>query len=97
MFKIFDTFTGELKKIFSPFLKSTNNHSSLINLPFVKWSNDEKFFAYSRTNGDCLNLFSTEDFKLCDNKTVELEGLVNFTFNSAKNVIAYYCEEKVYF
>ncbi|KAF7636894.1 Eukaryotic translation initiation factor 3 subunit B [Meloidogyne graminicola] len=96
MFKIFDAFTGELKKTFSPFGKLSNNSNNRppLELPFIKWSNDEKFFAFSRANSDNLNLFNTEDFKLCDNKVVELEGLVNFCFNSTKNLIAYYCEEK---
>nr|CAD2172972.1 unnamed protein product [Meloidogyne enterolobii] len=94
MFKIFDAFTGELKRIFSPFGKMSSTTNKQLNLPFVKWSFDEKFFAYSRASSECLNVFSCEDFKLCDGKTVELEGLANFSFNSAKNIIAYYCEEK---
>nr|CAD2207592.1 unnamed protein product [Meloidogyne enterolobii] len=74
-------------------MSSTTTNKQL-NLPFVKWSFDEKYFAYSRASSECLNVFSCEDFKLCDGKTVELEGLANFSFNSAKNIIAYYCEEK---
>jgi len=96
MFKIFDAFTGELKRTFSPFGKMSSTTNKQLNLPFVKWSFDEKYFAYSRASSECLNVFSCEDFKLCDGKTVELEGLANFSFNSAKNIIAYYCEEKVW-
>ena len=91
--RIFDIFTGEMKKAFSPSGKSTSNR--LHEWPFVKWSNDEKYFAFCRQHGNCINLFSTDDFMLHENKAIELEGLAEFEFNPAKNLIAYYCEERV--
>uniref|UniRef100_A0A914HAV1 Eukaryotic translation initiation factor 3 subunit B n=1 Tax=Globodera rostochiensis TaxID=31243 RepID=A0A914HAV1_GLORO len=89
--RIFEVFTGELKKAFSPSLRSAGR---LHDWPFLKWSHDEKFFAFCRLRGNCVNVFSTDDFMLCDNKAIELEGLVCCEFNPTKNLIAYYCEER---
>lgn len=91
--RVFEVFTGEMLKAFSPSGKSTSNR--LHEWPFVKWSSDEKYFAYCRLQGNCINLFSTDDFMLSDNKVIDLDGLVQFEFNPTKNLIAYYCEEKV--
>lgn len=82
-----------MRKAFSP---SGKSNTALQNeWPFLKWSFDEKYFAFRRLRGNCINLFNTEDFMLCDNKPIDLDGLMHFEFNPSKNFIAYYCEEKV--
>ena len=88
--RIFDVFTGEMKKAFSP-----AGHSRLHDWPFLKWSHDEKYFAFCRPKGNTLNIFDTEQFSLLEGKPFNLDGLVRFEFNPAKNMIAYYCEERV--
>ncbi|KAL3090270.1 hypothetical protein niasHS_006722 [Heterodera schachtii] len=89
--RIFEVFTGELKKAFSPSLRSAGR---LHDWPFLKWSHDEKFFAFCRLRGNCVNIFSTDDFMLCENKAIELDGLISCEFNPTKNFLAYYCEER---
>lgn len=90
--RIFDVFTGEMKKAFSPSGKSASNR--VHEWPFVKWSHDEKYFAFCRLRGNCINVFNTADFMLCDNKAIELDGLLQFEFNPVKNLIAYFSEER---
>lgn len=91
--RVFDVFTGELKRCFSPAQGSNRIHD----WPFLKWSFDEKYFAFCRPKGESINIYNTENFKLHDNRTVILDGLVTFEWNPSKNLIAYYCEERVNF
>lgn len=91
--RIFDVLTGELMRTFSPSASSNRIHD----WPFLKWSFDEKYFAFCRPKGDKINVYNTENFILHNNKTVDLDGLVSFEWNPAKNLIAYYCEERVIF
>lgn len=90
--RIFDVFTSELKKSFSP---SGQSAARIHDWPFFKWSYNEYYFAFCRPKGNTINVYETENFTLCDNTPIELEGLVSFEWNSTKNLIAYYCEERV--
>ncbi|KAI1699212.1 eukaryotic translation initiation factor eIF2A domain-containing protein [Ditylenchus destructor] len=90
--RIFDVFTGEMKKSFSP---AGQGSARIHDWPFFKWCHNEEFFAFCRPKGNTINVYQTKDFTLCDNKPIELEGLVSFEWNPSKNIIAYYCEERV--
>uniref|UniRef100_A0A914D0L2 RRM domain-containing protein n=1 Tax=Acrobeloides nanus TaxID=290746 RepID=A0A914D0L2_9BILA len=85
--KIFDTFTGELKKTFTPL-----RHGRLADWPFFKWSADEKYFGFSR-HGQ-IHIFETEHFELLNKVSIEMDGLITFDWNPSKNLISYYCEER---
>jgi len=87
---VFDVFTGEMRKAFSP-----TGSFRIPDWPFLKWSYDERFFAFCRPKGGSINLYGTETFSLHENKAIDLEGLVRFEFNPARPVIAYYCEERL--
>ncbi|CAD5212047.1 unnamed protein product [Bursaphelenchus okinawaensis] len=89
--RIFDVFTGELKKTFSP---SNQGQGAVNSWPFIKWSHDEKYFGFCRPKGNTIFIYDTETFTLNQNKTVELDGLVTFEWNPSKNMFAYYCEER---
>lgn len=90
--RVFDIFTGELKKNFSP---SGQGTARIHDWPYFKWSHDEKYFGFCRPRGNNINVMETETFKLADNKPIELDGLISFEWNPTKNLIAYYCEERV--
>lgn len=92
--RIFDVFTSELKKGFSP---SGQSSARIHDWPFFKWSYNEHYFAFCRLKGNTINVYETGNFTLCDNTPIELEGLVSFEWNPTKNLIAYYCEERVNF
>lgn len=90
--RIFDTFTGEQKKTFSP---SSQGPGSVHSWPFFKWSHDEQHFGFCRPKGNNIYIYDTSNFMINNNKPIELDGLVTFEWNPAKNLIAYYCEERV--
>jgi uncharacterized protein with WD repeat len=88
--RVFDVATGEMKKAFSP-----TGAFRIPEWPFLKWSHSETWFAFCRPKGNAVNLFDTASFALSGNKPIDLDGLVRFDFNPAKNMLAYYCEERV--
>uniref|UniRef100_A0A7E4VHJ0 Eukaryotic translation initiation factor 3 subunit B n=1 Tax=Panagrellus redivivus TaxID=6233 RepID=A0A7E4VHJ0_PANRE len=88
--RVFDVFTGELKKTFQP--SGTGATSTISEWPFLKWSHDEKYFAFCRVKGDTINVYNTETFVV--ESQIELPGLVSFEWNPTKNTIGYYCEER---
>jgi translation initiation factor 3 subunit B len=88
--RVFDVFTGEQKKSFQP--SGPMGSGRICDWPFLKWSHDEKYFAFNRAKGDCINVYNSETFTL--ETQIELAGLITFEWNPAKNVIAYYCEER---
>lgn len=90
--RIFDTFTGESKKTFSP---SNQNSSGVHSWPFFKWSADEQFFGFCRPKGNNIFIYDTSTFMINSNKPIEIDGLVTFEWNPTKNLIAYYVEERV--
>ncbi|KAI6183945.1 Eukaryotic translation initiation factor 3 subunit B [Aphelenchoides bicaudatus] len=90
--RIFDTFTGEQKKTFSP--SGSQGASGVHSWPFFKWSFDEKFFGFCRPKGNSIFIYDTSSFMINSNKAIEIDGLVTFEWNPAKNLIAYYCEER---
>lgn len=89
--RVFDTFTGELKKTFQP--TGSSGSGRIYDWPFLKWSHDEKYFAFCRVKGNCINIYNTEIFSF--ETQIELPGLITFEWNPKKNTIAYYCEERV--
>jgi hypothetical protein len=90
--RIFDVFTGECKKSFSP---SHQGSGIVLSWPFFKWSYDEQYFGFCRSKGNNIFIYDTATFTINQNKPIELEGLVTFDWNPSKNLIAYYCEERV--
>lgn len=60
---------------------------------FFRWSADERYFGFLRSS--IISIYETTSFQLVDKKPIELNGLITFEWNPAKNMIAYYCEEKV--
>ncbi|KAE9548703.1 hypothetical protein FO519_008085 [Halicephalobus sp. NKZ332] len=88
--RVFDVFTGELKKSFQP--SGPTGSGRIHDWPFLKWSYDEKYFAFCRAKGDCINIYNTETF-LVENQ-IELPGLVTFEWNPTRNIVGYYCEER---
>lgn len=92
--RIFDVFTGECKKTFSP---SSQGSGAVTSWPFFKWSHDEKYFGFCRPKGNNVFIYDSETFTLNSNKPIELDGLVTFEWNPSKNMFAYYCEERVSF
>jgi uncharacterized protein with WD repeat len=91
--RIFDTFTGECKKSFSP--SSSQGSSGVHAWPFFKWSHDEQYFGFCRPKGNNIFIYDTSTFMINSNKPIEIDGLVTFEWNPTKNLIAYYCEERV--
>ncbi|KAI6228253.1 Eukaryotic translation initiation factor 3 subunit B [Aphelenchoides besseyi] len=89
--RIFDVFTGECKKSFSP---SHQGSGVVHSWPFFKWSFDEAYFGFCRPKGNNIFVYDTTTFTLNENKAIELDGLVTFDWNPSKNLIAYYCEER---
>ncbi|KAI6242660.1 Eukaryotic translation initiation factor 3 subunit B [Aphelenchoides fujianensis] len=89
--RIFDVFTGECKKSFSP---SQQGSGVVHSWPFFKWSHDEAHFGFCRPKGNNIYIYDTTTFTLNENKPIELDGLVTFEWNPSKNLIAYYCEER---
>ena len=87
---IFDVFTGEKRKSFSPAGRGVR----IPEWPFIKWSFDEKYFAFCRPRGNSICIYDTDTFAP-NGKPIELDGLLRFEFNPAKNLIAFYCEERV--
>lgn len=90
--RIYDTFTGELKKTFSP---SHQGSGTVNSWPFFKWSHDEQYFGFCRPKANSIFIYDTSTFMINDKKPIELDGLVTFEWNPTKNLIAYYCEERV--
>jgi translation initiation factor 3 subunit B len=88
--RVFDVFTGEQKKSFQP--SGPTGSGRICDWPFLKWSHDEKYFAFNRAKGDSVNVYNAETFTL--ENQIELAGLITFEWNPTKNVIAYYCEER---
>lgn len=80
-----------MKKFFQP--SGPTGSGRICDWPFLKWSHDEKYFAFCRAKGDSINVYSAETFML--EAQIELPGLITFEWNPTKNVLAYYCEERV--
>ncbi|KAI1716079.1 eukaryotic translation initiation factor eIF2A domain-containing protein [Ditylenchus destructor] len=83
--KIFDVVLNELKMTLLP------PGERFEEWPFVKWSSDEKFFAYRESNE--IRIFNSDTFTLCEPKHLHIDGLIFFEWNPIKNWIAYYTKE----
>ena len=53
-----------------------------------RWSHDGKYFA--KMAEDAIQVYSTEDFKLLDKKSLKLPGVKEFKWSPAQNIIAAY-------
>uniref|UniRef100_A0A915ERS8 Eukaryotic translation initiation factor 3 subunit B n=1 Tax=Ditylenchus dipsaci TaxID=166011 RepID=A0A915ERS8_9BILA len=69
--RIFDVFTGEMKKSFSP---SGQGSARIHDWPFFKWSPTEEYFAFCRPKGNTINVYETSNFTLCDNLPIALDA-----------------------
>jgi len=87
--KIFNVFTGELKKNFIP-----PKHGDIQD--YFTWASDGTYLALCRPKSNKLHVYETEQFGLIDNKPVELPGLAAFEWNPVKNHIACYCEVRAH-
>uniref|UniRef100_A0A5S6QXC5 Eukaryotic translation initiation factor 3 subunit B n=1 Tax=Trichuris muris TaxID=70415 RepID=A0A5S6QXC5_TRIMR len=84
--KIWDTRTGDLKRVF-PYMP---NICKL--WPYLKWSHDSKYFAFVRD--DTLSIYETPSFTLLDKKSMTIEGIRDFQWSPTQNYIAYWVAER---
>jgi len=87
--RIYDTFTGECKKSFSP-----SNQTGVHSWPFFKWSFDEKYVGFCRPKSNNIIIYDTSTFTVNSNKPIEIDSLSAFEWSPTKNMIAYYVEER---
>ncbi|KAI1709919.1 eukaryotic translation initiation factor 3 subunit B [Ditylenchus destructor] len=83
--KIFDIVLNELKMTLLP------PGEKFEECAFLKWSSDERFFAYRESNG--IRILDSDTFTLCEQNRLHIDGLIFFEWNPRKNWIAYYTKE----
>ena len=59
--------------------------------PIFKWSHDDKYFA--RIYQDALSIYETPSFGLLEKKSLKINGIKNFTWSPAKNILVYWVAE----
>jgi len=79
---IWDVRTGEEKRAFK------NEGAKDKPMEPFQWSHDGKYFA--KMTEDAIQVYSTEDFKLLDKKSIKLSGVKEFKWSPTQNIIAAY-------
>uniref|UniRef100_A0AC35GR72 Eukaryotic translation initiation factor 2A n=1 Tax=Panagrolaimus sp. PS1159 TaxID=55785 RepID=A0AC35GR72_9BILA len=90
--RVFDVYSGKQKPFFQP--SGPTGSGRICDWPFLKWSHDEKYFAFNRAKGDSVNVYNAETFTL--ENQIRLAGLITFEWNPKKNIIAYCIKDKMF-